>query len=135
MRPGLTAFGHPYLAGKEDMLVQLFAMMSCSFCREKCGTVAIFCYKCGKMISLSVDKENGSPSSVQKTLATASKPLLTFAAFRSRKEGDRLKYFKPSVAKMLKKEPKKVGKEVKVQVGIVTMKDGCFFSNSTRAVL
>ncbi|XP_068721566.1 uncharacterized protein [Montipora capricornis] len=79
------------------------------------------------MISLSVDKENGSPSGVhceQKTSATASKPLLTFAAFRSRKEDDRSKYFKPPVAKRLKKEPERVEKEVKVQVGIVTMKDG-----------
>ena len=104
-----------------------FAMMFCSFCGEKCATAAIFCHKCGKMISLSVDKENGSPSGVhcvQKTSATASKPLLTFAAFRSRKEDDRSKYFKPSAAKRLKKEPERVEKEVKVQVGIVTMKDG-----------
>ena len=46
------------------------------------------------MISLSLDKENGSPSGVQKTSATASQPLLTFAAFRSRKEDDRSKYFR-----------------------------------------
>ena len=78
------------------------------------------------MISLSVDKENGSLSGVhcvQKTSATASKLLSTFAAFRSRKEDDRSKYFKPSVAKRLKKELERVEKEVKVQVGIVTMKD------------
>lgn len=115
------------VAGKEDMLVQLFAMMFCSFCGEKCAIAAIFCHKCGKMITLSVDKEDGSPSGVhcvQKTSATASKPLLTFAAFRSRKEDDRSKYFKPSVAKKLKKEPERAEKEVKVQVGIVTMKDG-----------
>ena len=102
-------------------------MMFCSFCGEKCATAAIYCHKCGKMISLSVDKENGSPSGVhcvQKTSATASKPLLTFAAFRSRKEDDRSKYCKPSAAKRLKKEPERVEKEVKVQVGIVTMKDG-----------
>ena len=106
------------------MLVQLLAMMFCSFCGEKCAIAAIFCHKCGKMISLSVDKENGSPSGVQKTSATASKPLLTFAAFRSRKEDDLSKYFKPSVAKRLKMEPERVEKEVKIQVGIVTMKDG-----------
>ena len=107
-----------------EMLVQLLAMMFCSFCGGKCAIAAIFCHKCGKMISLSVDKENGSPSGVQKTSATASKPLLTFTAFRSRKEDDRSKYFKPSVAKGLKKEPERVEKEVKIQVGIVTMKDG-----------
>lgn len=112
------------MAGKEDLQVQLFAMMFCSFCGEKCATAAIYCHKCGKMISLSVDKENGSPSGVhcvQKTSATASKPLLTFAAFRSRKEDDRSKYCKPSAAKRLKKEPERVEKEVKVQVGIVTV--------------
>lgn len=79
------------------------------------------------MISLSVDKENVSPSGVhcvQKTSATASKPLLTFEAFRSTKEDDHSKYFKPSVAERLKNEPERVEKEVKVQVGIVTMKDG-----------
>jgi len=104
-----------------------FAMMFCSLCGEKCATAAIFCHKCGKMISLSVDKENGSPSGVhcvQETSATASKSLLTFAAFRSRKEDDRSKYCKPSVAKRLKREPERVEKEVKVQVGIVTIKDG-----------
>ena len=99
-----------------------FAMMFCSFCDEKCKTAAIFCHKCGKMISLSVDKENGSPSGVHCVQKTS--PLLTFAAFRSRKEDDRSKYFKPSAAKRLKKEPERVEKEVKVQVGIVTMKDG-----------
>ena len=84
VRRGLQPSFHQCLAGKEDMLVQLFAMMFCSFCGEKCATAAIFCHKCGKMITLSVDKENGSPSDVhcvQKTSATASKPLLTFAAF------------------------------------------------------
>jgi len=102
-------------------------MMFCSFCGEKCATAAIFCHKCGKMISLSVDKENGSPSGVhceQKTSATASKPLITFAAFLSWKEDDRSNYCKPSATKRLKKEPERVEKEVKVQVGIVTMKDG-----------
>ena len=44
----------------------LFATMFCSFCGEKCATAAIVCHKCGKMISLSMDKENGSPSGVQK---------------------------------------------------------------------
>ena len=68
------------------------------------------------MISLSMDKENGSPSGVQMTLATAAKPLLTFAAFRSRKEDDRSKYFKPSVAKRLKKEPERVGVTLPVTV-------------------
>ena len=120
----LQPSAHPCLAGKEDKLVQLFAMMFCSFCGEKCAIAAIFCHKCGKMISLSVDKEYGSPSGEQKTSATASKPLLTFAGFRSRKEDDRSKYFKPSVAKRLKKKPERVEKEVKIQVGIVTMKDG-----------
>lgn len=78
------------------------------------------------MISLSVDKDSGSQSGVhcvQKRSATASKPVYTFAAFRSRKEDDRLKYFKPSVAKRLKNELERVEKEVKVQVEIVTMKD------------
>ena len=55
-----------------------------------------------KMISLSMDKENSSLTGVQKTSATASKPLLSFAAFWLRKEDDHSKYFKPSVAKRLK---------------------------------
>jgi len=71
-----------------------------------------------------MDKENGSPSAIQKTSVTASKPLLTFTAFWSRKEDNRSKYFKPSLAKRLKKEPDRVEKEVKVQVGIVTLKNG-----------
>ena len=61
------------------------------------------------MISLSVDKENGSPSGihcVQKMSATASKPLITFAAFQLRKEDNRLKYCKPSVAKAEKETGK-----------------------------
>ena len=102
-------------------------MMFCSFCGEKCATGAIFRHKCGKMISLSVDKENGSPSGVhcvQNTSATTSKPLLTFTAFRSRKEDDRSNYCKSSAAKRLKKELERIEKEVKVHIGIVTMKDG-----------
>ena len=55
-----------------------------------------------KMKSLSMDKENGSLSGIQKTSATASKLLLSFAAFWLRKEDDHSKYFKPSVAKRLK---------------------------------
>ena len=62
------------------------------------------------MISSSMDKEKGSPCGVQKTSATASKPLLTFATFRSRKEDDRSEYLKPSAAKRLKKEPERVEK-------------------------
>ena len=109
----LQPSAHSCLAGKEDMLVQLLQWCSAHFVAKKCVTAAIFCHKCGKMISLSMDKKNGSPSAIQKTSATASKLLLTFTAFWSRKEDDHSKYFKPSLAKRLKKEPDRVERKLK----------------------
>lgn len=68
-----TAFVSSIFGGKGRLASSAFAMMFCSFGGEKCATAAIFCHKCGKKISLSVDKENGSPSGVhceQKTSAS-----------------------------------------------------------------
>ena len=113
--------------GKERDSSWAFLMMFCLFCGEKCVTAAIFCHKCGKMISSSMDKEKVSSSGVQKTSERASKPLLTFATFRSRKDwDDRSEYLKPSAAKRLKKEPERVEREVKVQVGIVRWRTAVF---------
>ena len=69
-----------------------------------------------------MDEKNGSPSGIQNMFGDSIKATLNLCSI-SRKEDDCSKYFKPSVAKRLKKEPERVEKEVKVEVGIVTMKD------------
>ena len=84
---------------------------------------AAFCHKCGKKISAGKKDGSPGPSGIQQTSSTAPEQLLSFAAFRSRKEEERAKYFKPS-AKKLKTGPEKPEKEVKINVGVLAMKEG-----------
>lgn len=63
------------------------------------------------------------PYGIQQTSATAPKQLFSFAAFRSRKEEERVNYFKLG-EKKLKTGSEKQEKEVKINVGVLAMKDG-----------
>ncbi|KAJ7387797.1 hypothetical protein OS493_001141 [Desmophyllum pertusum] len=97
--------------------------MFCSFCGESCVADAVFCHKCGKKISAGKKDDSPGSSGIQQTLAKAPEQLLSFAAFRSRKEEERAKHFKQS-AKKFKTSPKKPEKEVKINIGVLAMKDG-----------
>ena len=98
-------------------------IMFCSFCGESCVADAVFCHKCGKKISVGRKDDSPGPSGIQKTSTTAPEGLLSFAAFQSRNEEKRAKYFKPS-AKKLKMGQENPEKEVKINIGVLAMKDG-----------
>ncbi|KAJ7369849.1 hypothetical protein OS493_036076 [Desmophyllum pertusum] len=97
--------------------------MFCSFCGESCVADALFCHKCGKKISAGKKDDSPGSSGIQQTLVKAPEQLLSFAALRSRKEEERAKHFKPS-AKKFKTGPEKPEKEVKINIGVLAMKDG-----------
>ena len=73
--------------------------------------------KCGKKICNGNENDCPGTSGEQLRSETRSNRRLSIAAFRSRKGEERAKHFKPCAAK-------KAEKEVRINSGIVTKKDG-----------
>lgn len=110
--------------------------MFCSSCGENCPLEAKYCHKCGDRLQHNategaaiVDEGSKKDESDGSASATGSgskaSGLLTFAQFRARKEEDRSKHFKSKPVKKMKLHHKgNVDCQVKINIGVMIMKDG-----------
>ena len=106
--------------------------MFCSSCGENCASEAKFCHKCGGRLQQNVAEgaghvnECGGSASTASSGSSGASGLLTFKQFRARKEEDRSKHFrKKNPQKKMKLSHKgNVDCEVKINIGLMTMRDG-----------
>lgn len=98
--------------------------MFCSGCGVTCITNAKFCHQCGKELS----KTTGSSAKKVGSTSTAGNTTIksrSFDSYCARKKVERSKFFKTSGTKAKKaKVEDKQATEVKINVGVMVMKDG-----------
>ena len=114
-------------------MVSSLLKMFCFSCGGECPSTANFCRQCGQQLAVEQDSKKDVLSAVDDNAAGSScrsgngsaSATLTFSQFKARKEEDRRGYFR---RKRPAKRPKLVhqpdNSDVKINVGIMALKDG-----------